>query len=204
MDSGQLPLDVSRETLDRLRAFEALVQKWTRKINLVSRNDAAHLWSRHIADSAQLWPLRPTDTGHWVDLGAGAGFPGLVLAILAAETPDPPRFTLIESDMRKAAFLMTAARELGCPVTVLTERIETAAPQQADVVSARALAPLDTLLGWADRHLRAGGICLFPKGRSWREELSQAAGNWRLDHEIIPSITSPDSVVLKIEGFSRA
>jgi len=203
MNSGDLPFDVSRETLDRLRAFEALVLKWTRKINLVSRNDAAHLWRRHIVDSAQLWPLRIPGARHWVDLGAGGGFPGVVLAILASETPDPPRFTLIESDMRKAAFLMTAARELDCPITVLTGRIESAPPQQADLVSARALAPLETLLGWAERHLRAGGTCLFPKGRSWQDELSDARRNWRLDHEIIPSITNPDSVVLKIEGFSR-
>ncbi len=105
--------------------------------------------------------------------------------------------------MRKAAFLMTAVRELDCPATVLAERIESTPPQDADVVSARALASLDTLLGWAERHLRAGGICLFPKGRSWQDELSDAARNWRLEHEIIPSITSADSVVLKIEGFSR-
>jgi len=203
MDSGQLPFDVSRETLERLDAFEALARKWTRKISLVSRNDAEHLWPRHIVDSAQLWPLRPAGVSHWVDLGAGGGFPGIVIAILAAETADPPRVTLIESDMRKAAFLMTAAREIDCPVTVLTERIESAPPQRADIVSARALAPLGTLLGWAERHLRAGGACLFHKGRSWQDELSEAAGNWRLEPEIIPSITNPDSVVLKIEGFSR-
>jgi len=203
VESSRLPFDVSRETLERLHVFAALAQKWTRRINLVSRNDAAHLWQRHIIDSAQIWPLRPEGIGHWVDLGAGGGFPGMVLAIIGSGDADPPRFTLIESDMRKAAFLVTAARETGCPVTVIAERIENAPPQRADVVSARALAPLDTLLGWAERHVTTEGTCIFPKGRSWRTELSEAAENWRLDHEIIPSITNRDSVVLKIKGFSR-
>ncbi|MFN2350190.1 MAG: AAA family ATPase, partial [Thioalkalivibrio sp.] len=138
---------------------------------LVSRGSLASLRARHIDDSAQLHALARHPVSHWVDMGSGGGFPGLVVAILALETGSPEAVTLIESDARKSAFLNTAIRELGLAATVRTERIERASPMAADVVSARALADLDTLLGFADRHMAATGEALFPKGENWEKEV---------------------------------
>lgn len=194
--------DVSRETLDRLRTYEALVGRWTPKINLVSKADARDLWSRHFLDSAQLHTLAgPAEL--WADLGSGGGFPGLVVAILRHGAGEKTRFVLVESDKRKATFLRTVARETGTPVTVLAERIEDVPPLGADVLSARALAPLDVLLGFADRHLRPGGIALFPKGATWREELRKVLETRAVDCQEYPSLTDPQAVILKIGASTR-
>ena len=195
-------LDVSRETQDRLRAFEALVLKWTPKINLVSKNDQAHIWDRHIADSLQV-AAQGGPVDHWVDLGSGGGFPALVVGIYAKEAWPRTSFTLIESDQRKSAFLRTAIRELGLNAKVLSERIETAAPQNADILSARALADLTTLLDFSDRHLRKDGVALFQKGASWQKEVDAARKSWSFDCEAIKSHTHDAAVILKIEGVSR-
>ena len=160
------------------------------------------LWIRHIVDSVQVWEAAPTgDT--WVDLGSGGGFPGLVTAILAADQPGGRKFTLIESDQRKSAFLRTVARETGVDITVMTQRIESAAPQKADILSARALAPLDVLLEFADRHLAPGGTALFQKGESWEKELDAARERWQMSVLPITSRTQPGAVILSIEGVSR-
>lgn len=195
-------LNVSRETLDRLRAFEAVLRQWTAKINLVSKSSLDVFWQRHVADSAQLFQcIRPA--GHWVDLGSGGGFPGLVVAILAAEAAPDVRLTLIESDQRKAAFLRTAARSAGVDCTVIARRIELADPQGGDIVSARALAGLDTLLGYAERHLASSGTALFPKGVTWKKEMADARERWNFTAEPITSKTEDGAVILKIEGVSR-
>jgi 16S rRNA (guanine527-N7)-methyltransferase len=162
----------------RLRHFAALVEKWSAKINLVSKSDIPHIWTRHIQDSLALIPHIPENTAAAIDLGSGAGFPGLVLAI-ATNIP----FTLIESDKRKAAFLQDAARELYAPVKVLAVRIEDAKPTPAPLITARALAPLDKLLGLAAPHLAPGGICLFPKGETWQNELTAAKALWEMQAE---------------------
>jgi len=195
-------LNVSRETLERLKIFEALLRKWNPRINLVSRNDISALWDRHIIDSIQLFRASP-EGGHWVDLGSGGGFPGLVVAILTAEERPNTQVTLIESDHRKAAFLRAAARETGVTCQVLAERIELAEPQKANIISARALADLDTLLGFSERHLASGGISLFPKGVTWKKELEAAQLQWRFDVDVIKSQTMPGAAILKIEGASR-
>ena len=194
--------DVSRETLQRLDIYESLLIKWNPKINLVSRNSLQDLRTRHFADSIQLYTLAPPD-GHWCDLGSGGGFPGLIAAILAAEAPEPRQMTLIESDQRKAAFLRTAIRETGVHCTVLCERIEQAAPQTAQVLSARALADLSTLLGFADRHLAPGGLALFPKGVSWKKEVEAARQEWSFDCLPIKSETEPAAAILSITGVKR-
>ena len=195
-------LNVSRETLARLETYAALLQKWNPRINLVSRNSLADLWTRHIVDSVQVFRVGP-ETDHWVDLGSGGGFPGLVVAILAAEEMPACRVTLIESDQRKSAFLRTVARETGVSCTVLSERIETAPPQQAGVLSARALADLNTLLSYAERHLAPGGTALFPKGVSWEKEVEEARVQWSFDLDPITSLTEPGAAILKVEGVSR-
>ena len=198
------PDDVSRETRERLSIYAALVQKWNPRINLVSRASLENLRARHIADSAQLHDLAPHPVAHWADLGSGGGFPGLVIAILAQETGTPGRVTLVESDARKSAFLRTVIRETGIAATVLTRRIEAAAPLGADVLSARALADLATLLGHAVRHLAPGGAAIFPKGASWRQEIAEAQSKWQFISRVDKSRTDPDAVILHITGVSRA
>lgn len=194
--------DVSRETMERLDTYHDLTLKWTPKINLVSKADCAALWERHFLDSAQLWDLRPPYARKWIDLGSGGGFPGLVIAIIAAKAAPELNMTLVESDARKCAFLRTVAREVGINATVLTERAEALEPNQADVVSARALAPVATLLGYAGRILRPGGVCLFLKGRQADKELEAAAEMWSFEVTKTPSLTDPDGVILKIKDIS--
>jgi 16S rRNA (guanine527-N7)-methyltransferase len=193
---------VSRETEDQLRRFEGLVRKWNPAINLVSKASLDDLWSRHILDSAQLYTLAKPQ-GHWLDLGSGGGFPGLVIAILAQGAGDDLRLTLVESDQRKATFLREVTRELSLPVTVRTDRIEHCPPQSADTLSARALAPLTTLLGYATRHLAPNGTAVFPKGASWQQEVEAARKDWHFDLHISPSATDPDGAVLTVKAISH-
>ena len=195
--------DVSRETMERLDTYHDLTLKWTPKINLVSKADSPALWERHFLDSAQIWGMRPPAANSWFDLGSGGGFPGLVIGIIAARAAPELHITLVESDARKCAFLRTVVRETGINATVLTKRAEDLAPNQADVVSARALAPVATLLGYAGGILRPGGVCLFLKGRQADKELEAAAEMWSFDVTKTPSLTDPDGVILKIKDISR-
>lgn len=195
--------DVSRETQRRLRTLLELVGKWTPRINLVSAESLHNGWQRHVEDSVQVHRAAPA-ARHWADLGTGGGFPGLVIAILEAERDQPARVTLVESDARKCVFLRSAVRECGVRADVLTGRIETLPALEADVMSARALAPLDRLLGYAERHLAAGGTAIFPKGARWRDEIAAAQANWTFKAEAIPSITEPDAVLLRTGDISRA
>ncbi|MFC3057440.1 16S rRNA (guanine(527)-N(7))-methyltransferase RsmG [Paenirhodobacter populi] len=192
-------VDVSRETLERLEGFEQLLIKWNGAINLVSPHTIRQIWSRHFLDSAQIFDLSEGRSGLWMDIGSGGGFPGLIVAILAAEKRPDLSVMLVESDRRKAAFLTTAAVKLGLKVTVKADRIEALPPANCDILSARALAPLSDLLGYAARHLAKDGICLFPKGIRWRDELAEAAKNWSFSHEQFPSLTDKDAVILKMK-----
>jgi len=191
-------IDVSRETIERLEAFAALTTKWTPKINLIAKGTLGGLWDRHIVDSAQIYQLAPQGFAKWVDLGSGGGFPGIVVAAIAKERQPGAQFTLIESDQRKCAFLRTAARELDLNVTILASRIEDAPPQSADIVSARALASLSTLLPLIRRHLDQDGRALVHKGRQAAQEVAAARGFWSFDLEDHPSITDPDARLLDI------
>lgn len=195
-------LNVSRETADRLTTYAGLLEKWNPKINLVSRASLADLWTRHILDSAQLLALAP-QSGHWVDLGSGGGFPGLVVGCLAAEKAPGLQFTLIESDTRKAAFLRTVVRETGLSANIIAERAETVEPQNADIVSARALTWLTGLLQFAERHLKDDGLALFPKGQSWEKEVLDAREAWSFDYDRIRSETETGSFILRVRGASR-
>lgn len=196
-------LDVSRETTKRLAIYADLLRTWNPKINLVSRQTLAELDSRHFADSAQLIDLAPSDATTWADLGSGGGFPGLVVAIVAAERRPTLRVTLVESDQRKAVFLHTVAQHTGVSVEVLADRIENIPPLGTDVLSARALAPLATLLHHAERHRRPGGAALFPKGATWRSEVDEALERWRFDCENLPSATSSSGAILRIGEIDR-
>jgi 16S rRNA (guanine527-N7)-methyltransferase len=194
-------LNVSRETFDKLAAFAELVRKWNPKINLVSKNSLDDLWQRHILDSVQVFELAEGE-GHWVDLGSGGGFPGIVVAILNQEA-QTFQVTMVESDQRKCAFLRTAIRELGLTALVKTERIEQLDGLGADILSARALADLTQLLDFTELHLNSDGTALFPKGQNWRSEDSDAKQVWSYALEAVESKTNPTAAILKIKDITR-
>ncbi len=191
-------LHVSRETVAALRSFEALILRWTPAINLVAPSTVSTLWSRHILDSAQLFGLAPSGADHWVDLGSGGGFPGLVVAILAKEARPELSVTLIESDARKATFLREASRQLGLRTTVIAKRAEACAPQEASVVTARALAPLTELVPLADRHMGPDAVAIFPKGRNWQIELQDAQKKWSFEVEPVKSVSDDQAAILLV------
>ncbi|PWS38563.1 16S rRNA (guanine(527)-N(7))-methyltransferase RsmG [Falsiroseomonas bella] len=185
---------------DRLRQFLELLLRWNSRINLVADRDPAAIRRRHIEDSLQLRPLLPQGHGPIGDLGSGGGFPGLVLA-MAESRP----FHLIESDRRKAAFLTEAAAQLGLHhVRVHPDRIEAARPPPLVAITARALAPLDALLGHAERLLEPGGIALFPKGRTAEAELTDAGRRWTFQTDRFPSRTDPEATILRLSQIRRA
>lgn len=195
-------LNVSRETTDLLTQFSELVERWTVRINLISKASVDGIWERHVADSAQLFELAP-EFEHWVDLGSGGGFPGIVIAIIAKEARPEARITLVESDLRKATFLRTAIRELGLNAKVIAERIEGLPPLGADVLSARALADLSALLEFTDLHLAKNGTALFPKGQNWRKEDEAARQLWSYSLDPVKSKTSAEAAILLIKDVSR-
>lgn len=192
-------LGVSRETHARLAQHVHLLRVWNARVNLVSRLSLDDAWRRHVLDSAQLMPLIPAEARVLVDLGSGAGFPGLVLSILGV-----PEVHLIESDARKCAFLREAARATGANATIHVRRIEAMTPFPADVVTARALAPLSQLLDLASPFLQPHTMCVFLKGKNAAEELREARRRWRMDETIVPSRTDPEASVLVIRQAGRA
>ncbi len=193
---------VSRETLARLEAYAALLAQWSARINLIGGNTLGDVWRRHFLDSAQLFPLVPAGAQSLVDLGSGAGFPGLVLAILGV-----PGVELIESDARKCAFLREAARIAAAPVLIRNARIEAAPPQFVDVVTARGVAPLDRLIPLSQPFIGPGTVCLFPKGEQAGQELAAAQQAWTMDVTRHDSRTDPRGVILclrNVAGLSGA
>jgi 16S rRNA (guanine527-N7)-methyltransferase len=195
---------VSRETLARFDRYAELLMKWNPAINLVAPSTLKELWTRHFLDSAAVYQAGKEKAGRWLDFGSGAGFPGMVAALLSNVDRARLEFTLVESDQRKATFLRTVSRETSTPVTVIASRIEALAPQSADVVSARAVAPLTRLLDLARPHLAPGGICLFPKGAGHLHEVEEALAHWRFQMDLLPSATDPESAILKIGEIERA
>ena len=188
---------VSRETLARLARHLKMLGRWQKRINLVGTATLADPWRRHVLDSAQLAPLVPAGA-RLADLGSGAGFPGLVLAIMRGGPVD-----LIESDARKAAFLAEAVRATGAPAAVHNARAETLT-LKADVVAARACAPLDRLLGLAMPLLAPGGVCLVLKGARAEEEIEAARARWRIAVRRHPSLSAPEGMVLELGDLAHA
>jgi 16S rRNA (guanine527-N7)-methyltransferase len=226
---------VPRATVERLVLYEKLLRQWQKAVNLVAPATLDDVWHRHFADSAQLVPLAPPDTRSWIDLGSGAGFPGLVVAIMMAApfpraTPtslqppgsppasgksepvgrgeiEPIRFSLIESDTRKCAFLREVARQTGVAVDILSRRAESARTSVNKdlprIVSARALAPLDRLLDLAEPFSPPGTTLLFPKGREVARELQVAESRWRFQVALVPSVTDTHGRVAVITNLER-
>jgi 16S rRNA (guanine527-N7)-methyltransferase len=189
--------DVSRETLASLLAYVALLEKWQRRINLVSSATLPDIWHRHILDSAQLLPHLPAVPAsqrlHILDIGSGAGFPGLVLAILGVGDVQ-----LVESNQRKAVFLQTVIRELGLSAHVSNQRIETLPACRPDVITARAFAALPKLMSLTTPHLHNGLTCLFLKGASVDEELTNFQTYSTMVPHLYPSVTNDDGVIVKL------
>ena len=195
--AGSMLLSLPPETKVRLDRFASLLTRWNSRINLIAARDLPNLWARHILDSVQLAPLIPPGSTI-TDLGSGAGFPGLIIAIC---TGNP--VTLVEADTRKASFLREAARETATRAVIVNTRIERAAIPPAEVVTARALAPLPLLLEWAAPLLAPDGFCLFPKGRKAEDELTDAAAKWHMTIARTPSRTDPDGVILTLSHIRR-
>ena len=202
-DQFAAQFNVSRETLALLEQYETLLEKWNPKINLVSKATLSDIWHRHFADSAQLWDLIPEKQKSWLDFGSGAGFPALVIAVLAKEKQPDLEVHLVESDHRKCAFLLTVIRALALKATVSSVRIEALPPKEVDIISARALAPLESLLEMSFPHAHKSTVLLFPKGNNYETELTAAQKHWHIDVETVPSITDSGSVILRIKDFRR-
>jgi len=206
---------VSRETIERLTLYEALLRAWQPRINLVADATLAHIWHRHFSDSAQLLPLIPSRASTLIDLGSGAGFPGMVLAIMLADGHNRPqsppaerlRVTLIESDRRKSAFLREVARQTGTSVEILSTRAENHETQAkagvADVVTARAVAPLVQLLGLAAPYFGTATVGLFPKGRGVAVELEAAKSDWAFEASLVPSVSAVDASVVVVSHLRQ-
>ena len=192
--------NVSRETLDRLKLFVALLGDWNARHNLVSASSLAEAWKRHVWDSAQLAELVPEGAASLVDLGSGAGFPGLVLAVLLRERPQF-RTVLYEATRKKAEFLRLAANRTGAPVEIRNARIEEAAPEPFDIVTARACAPLPRLLSYAQAFQGLATVNLFLKGQSVGDELTDAYKIWNMRVRQQPSRSDPSGVILVIDGL---
>ena len=196
-------LGVSRETEERLAVYVELLRRWQTIKNLVGPATLPEVWTRHIADSAQLAPLAP-DARSWVDMGSGAGFPGLVTAILLRDRPGI-RVHLIESNNRKCAFLREVARETGAPAEIHPGRIQDILPalEQVDVLTARALAPLPQLLLWGKRLIDAGTLGLFLKGEEIRSESASVPEEWGYAIDTIESATHSSGRIVRVRAGIR-
>lgn len=212
-DEFRAKTGVSRETLARFEVLRALLLKWQARINLIGPSTRDDIWRRHFFDSAQLYPLLPPPEAAetlqvLADLGSGAGFPGLALALMASGENRPLATNLIESDQRKAAFLIEAVRMLALTesVTVHNRRVESLGSDlvnRVDIVTARALADLRQLLDWSASLLRRSGVCLFLKGTSASDELTLAHKVWKMRAEMLPSRSDPSGIVLRLGDISR-
>lgn len=199
-DEARSALDVPRETVDRLDAFATLLRSESACQNLVSRSSLEQLWTRHIYDSAQLLRFAPPDARRWLDLGTGAGFPGLVVAALhGAEV------TLVESRKLRADFLLRAAEVLGvaAKVRILCAKLESLPASDYDVISARAFAPLDRLLALGERFSTRETVWILPKGRNAQTELEAARASWQGAFGVEQSLTDADARIIVGRGIQR-
>lgn len=199
-DAGSV---VPREAEPQLRHFTSLLEHWSRRVNLFARGDINDLWQRHVVDSAQLVALAQPHARTWLDLGSGAGFPGLVCAAICQAQGRSTSFTLIEADGRKVAFLREAARALDLDVAILNERIERVSLPAQDVISARALASLDALLDYAWPFCHSGTRLLCPKGSQADSELTLARRRWHIRAIRVPSRSDPTATILQISEVRR-
>lgn len=192
---------VSRETLARVHSYLGVLNAWRDRINLIGPGEGRHLWRRHVLDSLQLVGQIPGDATKIVDLGSGAGFPGLLIACAMAERPGAS-VALVEKSVRKSQFLQAAIAEVGLPARVVNVRIEEAPRDKFDLLTARALAPLPKLLGYAHAWLKPSGKALLMKGKDTAAELAEARADWTFEMSDRASLSSPEGRVLEISSIN--
>jgi 16S rRNA (guanine527-N7)-methyltransferase len=202
LDSRLTACGVSRETRERLAAYEALLNKWAPRINLVGSSTLREFWSRHVLDSAQLAPLAGAEARVWLDAGSGAGFPGLVIAAMLADIPGA-HVHLVEPSAKRCAFLREAARAMAAPATIHQAKIEAVAPFACDIVTARAFASLGDLLDVFAPFIDLGARALVLKGEGARAEIAEASTRWAFAPKLHSSLSDPRSFVVDIDEVTR-
>jgi 16S rRNA (guanine527-N7)-methyltransferase len=195
--------NVSRETIEKLKTYEKLVLEWNNKFNLVSKSSVPYIWERHIEDSLQLCGFITKSDKIMFDFGSGAGFPGVVIAIIAQELYPDLKVSLIESIGKKANFLKVVNDELLLNMDIYNDRIEKLNLTKADVITSRAMASLEKLLEYSKPFCSNKTRLLFLKGERWQEEVREAEKKWRFDFTTKQSQTSDRGCVLQIENIRR-
>lgn len=195
--------DVSRETFERLKAYEDSLHEWQKKFNLVSNASLADAWNRHFLDSVQLFKYIPQNAKTLYDFGSGAGFPGMVLAIMAKEKTPYLKVSLIESVGKKTLYLNEVKKITETNVTIINDRIENINVQKADVITSRALASLKELFGYVYKFCKKETVCIFPKGKKYAEEITEAQKDWKFKILIEPSEQSDEGKILIITDLLK-
>ena len=196
-------LNVSRETLNGFYEYETLLSKWNEKINLVSKNTLVDIWERHFLDSGQIIKHVEVSGKRWVDVGSGAGFPGLVVALLLRDRKIDCDLVLVEKNPKKGFFLNEVIRKLNLSVEVVNDNIDNLEPLNADVLTARAFSELNNLIEIAFRHRKKEGICLFLKGENYRIELDKTLNYWFFDYDIVDSLSSPSGKIIRVKKIFK-
>jgi len=195
--------NVSRETLNSFCEYENLLCKWNKKINLVSRKTLVDIWDRHFLDSAQIINHVDASEKRWVDVGAGAGFPGLVVALLLRERKIDCDIVLVEKNAKKVFFLNEVIRKLNLNVKVVNNRIDCIDPLNADILTARAFSELKELIELAHRHRKERGICLFLKGENYRSELDKTLNYWFIDYDVFDSLGKSCGKIIRVRKIFK-
>ena len=196
-------LNVSRETLNGFYEYETLLSKWNEKINLVSKKTLVDIWERHFLDSGQIIKHVEVSGKRWVDVGSGAGFPGLVVALLLRDRKIDCDLVLVEKNSKKGFFLNEVIRKLNLSVEVVNDNIDNLEPLNADILTARAFSELNNLMEIAFRHRKKEGICLFLKGENYRNELDKTLNNWFFDYDIVGSLSSPSGNIIRVKKIFK-
>ena len=195
--------NVSRETIEKLKTYEKLVLEWNNRFNLISKSSVEHIWERHIEDSLQLCKFITAEDEVLYDFGSGAGFPAIVIAIVAEEVFPNLRVSLVESIGKKATFLNEVKNVLNLNITIYNDRIEKLKLPKADVISSRALASLQKLLEYSKPFCKQSTRLIFPKGEKWKEEVSEAEEKWKFEYKTEQSLTSDTGCILEIKNIRR-
>ena len=196
-------LNVSRETLNGFYEYETLLSKWNEKINLVSKNTLVDIWERHFLDSGQIIKHVEVSGKRWVDVGSGAGFPGLVVALLLRDRKIDCDLVLVEKNPKKGFFLKEVIRKLNLSVEVVNDNIDTLEPLNADILTARAFSELNNLIEISFRHRKKEGLCLFLKGENYRFELDKTLNYWFFDYDVVESLSSSSGKIIRVKKIFK-
>lgn len=195
--------DVSRETFEKLKTYERLLVEWQQKFNLVSNSTLECAWERHFLDSAQLFKFIPPNAKIMYDFGSGAGFSGMVLAIMANEKTPYLKVKLVESTGKKTLYLNEVKNQTSANVEIINQRIESLVPEKADVITSRALSSLKELFEYAHKFCSLKTTCIFPKGKKYQEEIADARKSWNFDCQVFDSEQSDEGKILVITKLSK-